>query len=102
MNRVASAIKRAKAQLEARLASGETTPHDVQRLHGELDMDLGEFCRLQELKSLAQLEGRLTQDEAQTVYGFLGNTPDHFNRQPVEAKTVLTMLFGELLARQTA
>lgn len=102
MNRVNAAIERARTRLESRLASGETTPEKVVELHRRLDMDAGEYCRFQELKSLAMLEGRLTQEEAQTIYGFLGNTTEHFNGQPVEVKTVLTMIFGELLERRVA
>lgn len=102
MNRVTAAIQRTKARLEQRLASGETTPEQAKDLHKRLDMDAGEYCRFQELKSLAMLEGRLSLDEAQTIYGFLGETTEHFNEQPVEVKSVLTMIFGELLERAAA
>ena len=71
----------------------------LDELDRNLDMEVGEFCRFQELKSLAMLEGKLTQDEAQSVYALLGNTPEHFNGQPVAVKSVLTQIFGELLAR---
>lgn len=100
MNRVTTAIGNSRARLEKRLTEGLTTPEKVQQLHHELDMQPGEYCRFQELKSHAQLEGTLTLEEAQTIYGFLGNTPEHFNRQPVEVKSVLTMIFGELLQRR--
>lgn len=99
MNRVTAAIQRAKARLEQRLASGETTPEQVKDLQKRLDMNVGEYCRFQELKSLAYMNGRLSLDEAQTIYGFLGETTEHFNGQPVEVKSVLTMIFGELLER---
>lgn len=99
MNRVTAAIQRAKARLEQRLASGETTPEQVKDLQKRLDMNAGEYCRFQELKSLAYMNGRLSLDEAQTIYGFLGETTEHFNGQPVEVKSVLTMIFGELLER---
>jgi len=46
------------------------------------------------------MEGQLTLDEAQSVYSLLGETPDHFNRQPVEVKSVLTQIFGELLQKK--
>lgn len=99
MNRIEAAIERTKLRLEQRLKSGETSPERAVELHRNLDMEPGEYCRFQELKSHAQLEGTLTLDEAQTIYGFLGNTPEHFNRQSVEVKSVLTMIFGELLER---
>ena len=62
-----------------------------------LDMDVEEFCKFQDLKSLAVASGKLTLEEGQTVYGYLGNTPDVFNKQHVEVKAVLTGLFSELL-----
>jgi len=63
----------------------------------ELDMGLVEYCRFQELKS-ALAGSKLTMDEANTIYGFLGNTPDHFNKQSVEVKAVLTQVFSELIS----
>jgi len=99
MNRVSAAIERAKARIKDRLETGVITEERVAELHKSLDMDFTEFARFQELKSLAMLEGRLTQDEAQTIYALLGETPDHFNRQPVEVKSVLTQIFGELLEK---
>ena len=99
MNRVTVAIEKAKARIQRRLAEGIITTDKVNELDRNLDMEVGEFCRFQELKSLAMLEGKLTQDEAQSVYALLGNTPEHFNGQPVAVKSVLTQIFGELLAR---
>jgi hypothetical protein len=100
MNRVTTAIEKTKLRLQQRLESGETTPERAVELHRNLDMEPGEYCRFQELKSHAQLEGTLTLDEAQTIYSLLGNTPENFNAQPVEVKSVLTMIFGELLERR--
>lgn len=100
MNRVTAAIEKTKARLEKRLEDGLVTPEQVQELDRQLDMEPGEYCRFQELKSLAYMEGRLTLDEANTVYSILGETTDHFNSQPVAAKSVLTQIFGELLERR--
>lgn len=97
MNRIESGVARCKARLDERLEAGIIAQSDVDTLHKQLDMEIGEYVRFQELKSLASVEGTLTLDEAQTVYGFLGNTPDHFNRQPVEVKVVLTEVFAKLL-----
>jgi hypothetical protein len=97
MNRIENGIARCKAKLAERLESGIITKSDVATLHKQLDMEVGEYVRFQELKSIASVEGKLSLDEAQTVYGFLGNTPDHFNRQPVEVKVVLTEVFAKLL-----
>jgi hypothetical protein len=102
MNRVSAAIERAKARIKDRLEAGVITEERVAELNKGLDMDFAEFARFQELKSVAMLEGRkggLTYDEAQTIYWLLGETPDHFNRQPVEVKSVLTQIFGELLEK---
>ena len=99
MNRVEAAIQRTHARLAVRLETGIVTEGQVAELNKGLDMDLAEFARFQELKSLAMVEGRLTQDEAQTIYGLLGETPDHFNAQPVQVKSVLTQIFGELLEK---
>lgn len=98
MNRVTAAIAKAEARIQSRLAEGIITTEKVNELDRNLDMEAGEFCRFQDLKSHAMLEGRLTQEEAQTIYALLGNTPEHFNGQPVAAKSVLTQIFGELLA----
>lgn len=99
MNRVIAAIEKADQRIKTRIAEGLITAERVKELDRSLDMEVGEFCRFQDLKSHAMVAGRLTTDEAQTIYGLLGNTPDHFNRQSVAAKSVLTQIFGELLAR---
>jgi hypothetical protein len=99
MNRVIAAIERANTRIAERLKTGAVTEERVAELDKGLDMDLAEFARFQELKSHAMLEGRLTQDEAQTIYALLGETPDHFNAQPVQVKSVLTQIFGELLEK---
>lgn len=97
MNRIESGVARCKARLDERLKAGIIAQSDVDKLHKQLDMEIGEYVRFQELKSLASVEGKLSLDEAQTVYEFLGNTPEHFNRQPVEVKVVLTEVFAKLL-----
>ena len=96
MNRIIQAIEKTKKQIETRLANGLVTPEKVDSLSKSLNMDFEEYFRFQELKS-AHAGSRLTLDEAQTVYGFLGNTVEHFNQQPVEVKSVLTKIFSELL-----
>jgi hypothetical protein len=41
--------------------------------------------------------------EANMIYGWLGNTPEQFNRAPVEVKSLVTQIIGELLnARKAA
>jgi len=99
MNRVTAAIARQEANIQARTEKGLVDAAALARLDKTMDMELGEFARFQELKSIAMLEGRLTQDEAQAIYGYLGETTEHFNRQPLAVKTVLTQVFSELLRR---
>ena len=100
MNRVLTAIAATKKQIADRIASGLVTQAKVDGLHKELDMPLDEYVRFQELKSVASMDGTLTLEEAQTIYGFLGNTPDHFNSQPIEVKSILTKILAELLQKR--
>ena len=98
MNRVIAAIEKTKAAIETSLISGKITQEKLNGLHSSLDMTLPEYCRFQEIKSLAVATGQLTQDEGMTVYAYLGEGgPAKFNRQPVEVKISLTKLFSELL-----
>ena len=102
VNRVSAAIGRMRAQIDERIALGMTTKARVEQTRMALDIDFGEFARLQELKSLASMNGTLTPDEAQLVFSLLGSTPAHFNNQDAATKAVLTQLFRELLERQVA
>jgi len=101
MNRVEEMIHRRKESLKERLGKTALTQGLVNEAGRKLDMEFDEFVKFQELKSLAAIDGTLTVEEAQTVYEFLGETPEHFNAQPIEVKIVLTGLFGELLSRTT-
>lgn len=96
-NKVSLAIVKMKKQIADRIKAGLVTKEKVADLHKKLDMELGEYVRFQEAKSLAFASGLLTGNEAQTIYRFLGNAPDHFNKQPIEVKVVLTKVFEELL-----
>ncbi len=91
MNRIHNAINRAAKLLEnedkAKLAD----------LSKKLDMTVQEHTRSQELKSLAQAEGKLTWEEANTVFNILGGTVDHFNSQSLASKFTITNLVRELL-----
>lgn len=96
-NRITQAIARTKQRITERLASGAVTQTKLDELNKTNDMAIDEFCKFQELKSLAFAQGKLTLEESQLVYNYLGGTPNHFNGQPLEVKVVLTQLFGELL-----
>lgn len=93
-NRILSAIARMKTQIESKNLPKEK----LDTLHKQLDMDMTEYVRFQELKSVALVSGKLTLDEAQTIYALLGNVPEQFNNQPMEVKCVLTHVFQELLS----
>lgn len=99
-NRITRAISSMTENIAKRIAEGLTTQAAVDKTHGELDMDLGEYCKFQELKSLASTNGALTVDEAQTVYMMIGESVETFNTLPIAAKVILTKLFSELLSRR--
>ena len=90
-NRVAQAI----ANMGERVKTLDT--EKSASLHKSLNMSFDEFCRFQEYKSLAFANGKLTQDEAQLIYIYLGNNPEHFNNQSLAVKVVLTKAFAELM-----
>lgn len=92
MNRILSWIERAKTAIQAKALP----PEKLAELHKGLDMPVDEYCHFQTLKSAA-VGTKLTLDEAQTIYDLLGNTPEHFNRQPLEIKYALTKVFSELI-----
>ena len=73
---------------------------ELDTLNHQLDMQFDEYVALQELKSLASVDGTLTLDEGMSVYGFLGNTLEHANKQPTAVKIVLTKLLKELLDKK--
>ncbi len=97
MNRIINAIATQEANIETRLADGRTTQDNLDKLHGELDAELLEFFKFQELKSLAVSEQILTLDEGMTVYRYLGESPETFNGQRLAVKVTLTELFRELM-----
>lgn len=100
MDRVANAITAQEANIKARLADGRTTQGDLDKLYSELDMELLEYARFQDVKSIAVSGQVLTLDEGMTVYGYLGESPDTFNKQPLAVKVTLTELFMTLLRMQ--
>lgn len=87
-------------QIAERIASGLTTAEKIAETRKALDMDVSEYCKIQETKSLAVADGTLTLDEGLTIYAALGEVPSHFNGQPVHVKSVITSLFAELLKRR--
>lgn len=102
MNRITLAVEKVKTQIQQRIETGLTTAEAVAKTHKELDMSFEEFCRFQELKSVATASGIFTLDEGQTIFRYLGGQPETFNKQPIEVKYVLTKLFMELFNAQYA
>ena len=99
-NKIQNAYNRMEAQIEQRIADGLTTQEKVDVLHPKLDMQMDEYVRFQEYKSLAVADGTLSVDEGMTIYQSLGKTPEHFNNQPIHVKSVLTNIFQELLTAE--
>ena len=99
-NQIVAAIAKFESVMADRLAKGLVTKDKIAEMSKSLCMELDEYCKFQEMKSLASVDGTLTLEEAQTVYGYLGETPDVFNGQPLAVKFVLTQTFQELLGRR--
>jgi len=99
-NRVAAMIETVEKQAASRIDSGQTTQEALDKLHSDLDMNVEEFVKFQELKSLSTVTGYLSLEEGQLVYAYLGESPDTFNSQPLAVKVILTKLFQELLTQR--
>ena len=98
-NRITDGIAKAKETIEARIAQGFTTKEKVEALGKELDMDMGMYCDFQNRKSIASMDGRLSLEEAQSIYALIGETPCKFNSLPTHAKVVLTQVYSSLLPK---
>ena len=99
MNKITTTIEGAQSHLDATLDSGENTPEKLATLSETLNLTVEEHSHFQNLKSIAQMDERLTVDEAMTVYRLLGNTHTVFNKRTVAAKIVLMVLFRDLAKR---
>ena len=100
VNRIAAMIRQQEEAIAQRLATSQTSQEQFDSLHLALNMELGEYCRFQELKSLACVSGLLTVEEGQLIYQYLGGTVETFNGQPLAVKVILTKVFEELLGMQ--
>jgi hypothetical protein len=96
-NRVEAGIAKFNEVIKAKLASGEITQSKLDEMNQSLDMDFDEYCKFQNAKSIASMDGRLSLEEAQTVYRYLGEMPSTFNGQTLAVKYVLTEVWGTLL-----
>jgi hypothetical protein len=98
MNKVIVAIDRAEKMIAENTIKNNLTPAKLNELNKNLDMDISEYVKYQELKNIAMVNNVLTLDETNTIYGYLGNTPEDFNGQSLAVKITLTKLFSELLS----
>jgi len=97
MNRITTAITAQEKNIAERLADGRCRQDDLDSLNRTLDMELYEYARFQDLKSVAVSAQMLTLDEGMTVFAHLGNTPETFNKEDLAVKVVLTELFRTLM-----
>lgn len=98
MNRILIGIEKAKKVLADKLPT--LSPEMKDKVEKNATLSMEEFVLFQQEKSLASMDGRLTLEEAQTVYGYLGSTPDSFNAQPLEIRWVLLEVFTSLMKRK--
>ncbi len=91
-NRISASFQRMQHMVAA------VTPDNLERLEKSATFSLMEWTLLQERKSHAQACGKITYDEATTIYGACGSSPEALNAQPVAYRIVLTKLLAELLA----
>ena len=96
MNRIAANIEKTTKLLDRDpVTHSKLKQLDEKKDSCKLDWKL--FYAFQEVKSFAFAMGFLSLDEATTIYAVLGNGPEHFNRQPLATRFVLTTTFAELL-----
>lgn len=68
----------------------------IKEMSKKLDVTFDEWCGFQDIKSRAQAFGRISYHEAVTIYEILGNSPEHFNKQTLVRKYVVTSIILEL------
>ena len=93
-------IKNAIAKANDLIAKKNLSPEKLAAMSKQLDMAMDEYVRLQELKSIASVDGTMALDAAQYVYSRIGNTVEQFNRLPLAEKWVFTELLQKLLAKR--
>lgn len=93
MNRIDLAIVKATPVVDAFEAD------KASELNEKFNMSFDEHFTFQEKKSLAHANGSINLEEANTIYSYLGNTVEVFNKQPLVVKMVLTKVLFELIGR---
>ncbi len=90
-NRIQNAIDAVQISVE------QMPHHERDRMHKSFNIDFDEYCAFQNAKSHGQAMGRLTLEEAQTVYNVLGSGPRDFNSRSQADKIVVTKMIAELM-----
>ena len=102
MNRITEGIAKFEKIIADKLAAGTITEAKCEKMRNDLDMEFDEYFVFQNQKSIAQMEGRLSLEEAQTVYMYLGEGGVcRFNNQSLPVKYVLTEVLSVLLRQAT-
>jgi hypothetical protein len=96
-NRIMDSVASVSRHIEKRIGDGLTTAERVDALKPELGFGVEEYCRFQELKTLAVANGFLSSDEGMTVYALLGDT----DSLSVAQLVVLNGLLAQLLNHRT-
>lgn len=92
MNRIETKIAKNKIHL----ATANLSQEKIDKADSDMKLEFTEHFSFQNMKSEAMLAGLITQEEAQTVYQYLGETASVFNSQPLAVRVTLMGLFGEL------
>lgn len=92
MNRIDNLIYTIDKELEKKSLSTIA----LDKTSESLNVTGSEHAAFQNLKSIAQVEGTISFEEANTVYRYLGYSPSVFNKQTVAVKVAVTRLMVEL------
>jgi len=93
-NRIDLGITRIEKQISEKMLAPEKLAH----MHNTFNVSTDEYVIFQELKS-AVTGVILTLEESHTIYGYLGNTAESFNRQPIAVKVAITKTMKEIMER---
>ncbi len=93
-NRVTDAI----ARMDRKVAELPDDKRDS--LRKNLETDFADLCHYQDLQARAHAMGRITTEEALTLYRAFGGeapSPEHWSRNSLATQIIATQLIGELL-----
>ncbi len=101
-NRILAMEASTDHRIKDRIASGKTTQAKVNRLNKTLATSYADLVEYQKLQSRAFASGLLTQEEAATIYQWVGGenpTEEKWSRLSVAQKATITELMQELMGR---